>query len=54
MKHNIRNYVIRWRMATPVKVTACILTLAITVLEILFHMFDLDNIGQGHQVQRAQ
>ena len=51
----MRIRVIGRQISTYVKITTRIFTLALTVSDILmFQMFKIENLGQGHRVQHSQ
>ena len=53
-EYNFRKEAVRWRISKSLKVVTCILTLALTISEITFPIFYLQNVGQGHRVQFSQ
>ena len=46
---NFRNVANQWQISESIEVVLCIFTLALTISD-----FDLQNVGQGHQVQSSQ
>ena len=52
MDYNIRNGSIRWQIATSIKVIFEHLSLAFEILT--FKIRDLENVGQGNNVQHSQ
>ena len=53
--HNIHKNCIRWRISTSTNVVRLVFATVLTVIDILMSQIcELENLGQGREVQRSQ